>query len=120
MTLLLTHCLQIGKKQKGVSDININKNEVNFSMPNNLSVLMLTTDKKNTFIKKDFYRSVKPYSIQDSKQIILESSSQNINTLILISSNKYQSEITNPIIKDNILTFLKDGKQKEINLNNTN
>lgn len=102
---------------KGVSDIKIKKNEVLFSMPNNLSVLMVTSNNSTAFKEKDFYRSLAPFKIKDSKQIILKSNDQIITTLILISSKKYNSPITKPTVKESTLLYIKDDLQHRIDLN---
>ena len=101
---------------KGVAGIEIKKNEVLFSMPDNLSVSMFTTNTVNTFSEIDFYRSVKPFGIEDSKQIILKSNNQNITTLILVNSKKYNSPIIKPRIKEDSLFYIREGLEHTIKL----
>lgn len=101
---------------KGVTDIKINTNSVRFSMPNNLSVSMFTTHKDNVFKEKDFYRSLAPYYIEDSKQVVLQSNHHTITTVVLIDSEAYTSPVKRPIIKNNTLLYLKDNTEYKINL----
>ena len=102
---------------KGVSNINIEKNKATFSMPNDINVYMFSAEEKSFFSKKDFFRSIKPYEVQNSKQVLLNSNKKDVCTLILIESNHYHSKITKPIIKNNTLHYTKDGKKHSINLN---
>ena len=102
---------------KGAINIKVKKNEVNFSMPKSLNILMFTTNNNNKFIMKDFHRSVKPFNIEDSNQIILESNRPIVTTIILLDSDAYPSKITRPMIEDDILYYYKENKKHQINLN---
>ncbi|MCL5247328.1 heparinase II/III-family protein [Cellulophaga sp. 20_2_10] len=108
---------QIFNIGKGVSKIKNTNNKVVFSMPNNITVSMFTTGVKNTFLEKDFFRSVSPFKIVDSKQIILNSDDPFMETIILIESKQYNLPVTNPYIKNNILFYTKDDIEHKINLN---
>tara|TARA_R110002050_G_scaffold263499_4_gene404060 strand:- start:1625 stop:2779 length:1155 start_codon:yes stop_codon:yes gene_type:complete len=107
---------QIFNLAKGASKIEIMENKINFSMPKNLNISMFTTNKDNKFIKREFYRSVKPFNIEDSYQIILESNKQNVTTFILIDSDAYELKITNPKLKDDILYYYKGNEKHQIDL----
>lgn len=83
-------------------------------MPNELTVSMTTNSKESETIIKDFYRSIKLFDLQNTKQIIFESSHRNIKTIILFDSEKYISKVKNPYISEGFLYSQKDGIKHKI------
>lgn len=109
---------QIYNLGEGATKIKIDNNTISFSMPNNIHVTMLTVDPEDEFINKKFFRSPKPYQIKDTEQIVLNSKNLKLaRILILLNSESYLMPISKPKITNNILSYFKDGQEKQINLN---
>lgn len=110
-TTNLTQIFNLGEELKSIE---IKNNKAFASFENNLSVTLNSINKKDELIEKTHFRSKRPFNIVETKQFILKSDSNIIESIIVVKSKEYKYPISDVVVKNGIVFYNKKGVSHKI------
>lgn len=113
LTKSLTQIFNLGEK---ATDISVNNNLAKASFPNQISLTIQSVNREDKAAVNDFFRSLSPNKMTDTKQINLETKQSDIVTVITLESPQYKNQVGNVTIQGNTLTYSQKGVSKKLYL----
>jgi hypothetical protein len=114
-TKSLTQVFNFGKDLKNIV---INKKQTIVSFPDNIKLKIKCFNNDLTVFDNDTYQSRKTFTLTPIKQLLLRTEKSEIVTVLEVTSNKYETPVSNITIENGLIYYEKGGQLNSIKMIN--
>lgn len=109
----ITQTFNLGEKSENIETKN---NTATVFFDNRLQVTIKSNHLNDQATIHDFYRSVSPYQLSDTKQIKIQSNNNVITTIIVLNSDEYGNPVSNVSVTNGQIYYTKEKHTHKINM----
>ena len=96
----------------------INKKQTIVSFPDNIKLKIKCFNNDLTVFDNDTYQSRKTFTLTPIKQLLLRTEKSEIVTVLEVTSNKYETPVSNITIENGLIYYEKGGQLNSIKMIN--